>query len=1084
MSHHDLPHRHCTRRAHPGARRLITLAALAALAGHGAQAATYTWVGGAPPTPTSWINPLNWQGALRPFSADDAVLAFPNSFVAASNDVQADFHLNRLHALDNGGTGTLLGQSLRLAGSGAEVFVGSAGSLVLNNALLGNTAWSKTGAGTLALGGDNTGFGGAITVASGRLLAAGINALGQGGGVTLAAGSTLRTVGVQTVAGLAGSGSWEATGSNTVLLASGQRSFSGSLSGGGNLLKSGAGTQTLATTGTLGAVTVTAGALEFTGAANQVQSGNLVVGNGGTARARAGTTWNVGGVFTLGRGTMAVDGGAQLTVSSQMTLGDLSGSLLQVAGGGRLETLLGTVGAGVLQSAVVDVSDAHSLWHNTGTTVVGAQGNGTVTVRNGGAVESGGLILGQERGSLGRAQLSGQGSHWSTVGAITVGQAGVGQLMLDSGASFSSASAALGALPLSSGDVQVNGGATWNAGSSLAVGLFGSGTLALADGGNVSTGSMTVGQLGTGSVSLGSQVSGSTSQLVSTGVLTVGQGNTGSIDIRSGGSLRSGDTTLGVNEGINGSVSLLGDTATASWTSGALDVGAAGYGTLDINGRASVTSSSARIGVADSSTSVGLVRVQAGALWTVVGELRVGDQGEGTLAITQGGRVQAGSVRVGTTGTYSNGAITVNGVNGGLDATLAVARTLTVGDTRTQNTRVDNPQVMTIGAGGTVDVGGAMTIRNTGIVRLNGGTLMVGTLSTLGDGRLDWTSGQLRYTGAGGTGLGDGGFLGAVLSLQGNKSLVVDHHFNIGTGTVALGGAATLRAGSMELGGGQIVGSTLDLTPTPLLTGYGSVTSRVVGSSADGLIRASGGSLVLGNLNLADGFAFAGVIDVEQGRRLVLHAADSAPLGRRTVLGEGSQLQSLNGLVLGSQGTLSAAGNGLVLGAFVNQGQVLGPQPGDARLVFNDAVSGGGSFSGAVRFNQTYSPGNSAAAVQLGDVEFAPSAHLALDLLGAAPGSGHDQLNVAGSALLDGTLALTFGAGFSPQQGSSFVLMTWGQGSGRFADYSVSGLAQGLGTQLVYGEHALQLNVTAVPEPASWALMLVGVAGLRVWRRR
>ena len=79
---------------------------------------------------------------------------------------------------------------------------------------------------------------------------------------------------------------------------------------------------------------------------------------------------------------------------------------------------------------------------------------------------------------------------------------------------------------------------------------------------------------------------------------------------------------------------------------------------------------------------------------------------------------------------------------------------------------------------------------------------------------------------------------------------------------------------------------------------------------------------------------------------------------------------------------------------------------------------------------------------------------------------------------------LTFGAGFSPQQGSSFVLMTWGQGSGRFADYSVSGLAQGLGTQLVYGEHALQLNVTAVPEPASWALMLVGVAGLRVWRRR
>lgn len=32
----------------------------------------------------------------------------------------------------------------------------------------------------------------------------------------------------------------------------------------------------------------------------------------------------------------------------QMTLGDLSGSLLQVAGGGCLETLLGTVGAGAL----------------------------------------------------------------------------------------------------------------------------------------------------------------------------------------------------------------------------------------------------------------------------------------------------------------------------------------------------------------------------------------------------------------------------------------------------------------------------------------------------------------------------------------------------------------------------------------------------------------------------------------------------------------------------------------------------------------------------------------------------------------
>ncbi len=185
-------------------------------------------------------------------------------------------------------------------------------------------------------------------------------------------------------------------------------------------------------------------------------------------------------------------------------------------------------------------------------------------------------------------------------------------------------------------------------------------------------------------------------------------------------------------------------------------------------------------------------------------------------------------------------------------------------------------------------------------------------------------------------------------------------------------------------------------------------------------------------------------------------------------------------------GTLVLTGNNSYTGGTVVYGGTLVGRSATAFGTGNMTLYGG-QLMGATTIGGSLlnaagvvSPGEGIGTLNV-DGSFAqfPAGTLAMEI-GAG---GNDLLAVDGVASLGGTLSMTFLDGFTGT--GLYTLITASDTLGMFSSITFAGLDAAYTSSLVYTSAGLQLNVAAVPEPETYAMLLAGLAAIGwVARRR
>jgi autotransporter-associated beta strand protein len=344
--------------------------------------------------------------------------------------------------LGSGGIDILTGASSTSTTISAPVILGanqawgvadSGQTLTVSGAVSGSSSLTKSGAGTLVLGGANTGFSGAVAINGGIVSIGASNQLGDASATnTLSlAGGTLRNTGSSVILGTnrtvalgSGGGTLEVTTGNSLTV-------DGLFSGSTTLTKTGAGTLVLggANTGFSGSVAINGGTLSI-GASNHLGDASAT----NTLSLAGGTLRNTGISVTLGTNrTVALGTGGgtfDVTTGSSLTVdGALSGS-----------TGLTKSGAGALVLGGANTGFSGSVAINGGTMRISAANNlgdgsaiNTVTLDN--AVLNGTATLSDSRGyTIGNANstlTADSGTTYTIANSATTGIGGTGTLNLN-----------------------------------------------------------------------------------------------------------------------------------------------------------------------------------------------------------------------------------------------------------------------------------------------------------------------------------------------------------------------------------------------------------------------------------------------------------------------------------------------------------------------------------------------------------------------------------------------------------------------------------------------------------------------------
>jgi outer membrane autotransporter protein len=291
-----------------------------------------------------------------------------------------------------GGTNVLTLES-GAAVTGAIAVTGSlefaqASDATLSNVITGTGDISKTGAGTLTLGGVNS-YSGGTTVDAGILALSGAGSIATSTGVTVNAGATFDISGTTSnavIQALSGAGTVSLGSKALTVDQASNTTFSGVITGTGSLTKSGAGTLTLTGASALD-WTIEAGALVTS---TQLFTGNAAVASGATLTFNQAENGHYDGQIS-GAGVLSIDGGArvELTGNNSAFTGEiqvLSGRLVAtgtVGGTARIDAGGILAGNGSVGSTIISAGGTVSPGNSIGTVTI----NGNLVFEQGSSYE-------------------------------------------------------------------------------------------------------------------------------------------------------------------------------------------------------------------------------------------------------------------------------------------------------------------------------------------------------------------------------------------------------------------------------------------------------------------------------------------------------------------------------------------------------------------------------------------------------------------------------------------------------------------------------------------------------------------------
>ncbi|MFN4298016.1 MAG: autotransporter-associated beta strand repeat-containing protein [Brevundimonas sp.] len=636
---------------------------------------------------------------------------------------------------------------------------------------------------------------------------------------------------------------------------------------------------------TLGSASGATGVATVTGAGSLwASSGGLMVGDAGYGELQVldSGAFSTNSLAFLGNqagstGAMTVAGaGSQFTSSTELYIGYQGTGALAISAGGQVANSVGFVGADGASNGSATVSGPNSLWANNDALHIGYYGTGLLEIADSGVVRvdggTGVVNVGANTGSAGVLAIGAEaGEAAMAAGTLDAGEVRFGlgnsELVFNHTASdyvFAPLITGTGGVSHYAGTTILTADNSWNGLTAIHGGL-----LVIEGASNQAVGAYHVGQLA---------------------------GDDGELILRAGGTIESGNVTIGTDSGAHGAVTVTGADSAWDVSGGNFRVGEDGVGILTISDGGSVNSYYGTVGLRAGGSGEATV-TGSGSAWTVTSEFVVGSTGEGALLISDGGQITAGQGVIGglagavgdvtVTGTGASWAnsgalyvgyqgqgdlIVAQGATVSNNAGLLGSQTGSSGSARiTGAGSVWSNSVLYVGAlgagaleiadGGVVRAGAGTGVVHVGFGAAGGGALSIGAAAgdaALGAGVLE--AGEVRF----GAGTGTLAF----------NHTETDYDFDVlitGAGQIdVLEGLTTLtRANTTFMGATTVAGG--DLRVADVLGGQVTVSSGSLGGpgSVLGAVSVGAGSLVgeagsvftMGSLTLSS----ASVLDVTLG---------------------------------------------------------------------------------------------------------------------------------------------------------------------------------------------------------------------------